>query len=311
MNVNEIFQKICEAPEDNELRLEYARLIEPSDPDHAELIRFQIGLAADRRLGTRLYGLEATERQLLEANSARWAHNIAKFSAHGQTTLIEFDRGFPAHIRMHPDLFVEYADFIFRLAPIRHIDFIKPYDEDGKLLTDDNGNLVPFPMDRLLACTQLSRLDSVGFSNVELKLGFPGDPGDVSKIAACPHLTRCQYLNFAFTTITEYDYLALAEGELTRKMLVVAPLWRGVGEDLVHDIEVGQGEYVRTDFSDEWKAVERRLGYIPWLHPSHNGVNRYDARWHFEQGKLPKYPPGSPQNPEWYDIPREWKRPSW
>jgi hypothetical protein len=88
-------------------------------------------------------------------------------------------------------------------------------------------------------------------------------------------------------------------------MLVVNPL--EVGEQRVQDLEIGMGEYTRTDFSDEWKAVESRLGYIPWLHPSHNGVNRFDARWHFEHGKLPKYPPGSPQQPEWYDIPREWK----
>jgi uncharacterized protein (TIGR02996 family) len=309
MNINEIFQKICETPENDELRLQYARLIEPSDPEHAELIRFQIEVAADRRQGSRYYGLETKERHLLEANRARWAHNIAKVSAHGQPEQIEFDRGFPAHIRMHPEMFVEYADVVFRLAPVQHIDFIKPYGEDGELLTDEDGNLVPFPLDRVLSCPQLSRLESVGFVNVKLELGFPDAPGDVAKIARCPHLTRCVYLNFAFTTVTEDDYLALAEGELTRKMLVVAP--SEVGERRVHDLEVGQGEYVRTDFSDQWKAVERRLGYIPWLHPSHNGVNRYDARWHLEHGKLPKYPPGSPPRPEWYEIPREWKRPSW
>jgi len=68
MNINEVFQKICENPENDDLRLEYARLIEPSDPDHAELIRFQIEVTADRRQGTRIYGLETTERHLLEKN---------------------------------------------------------------------------------------------------------------------------------------------------------------------------------------------------------------------------------------------------
>ncbi len=66
------------------------------------------------------------------------------------------------------------------------------------------------------------------------------------------------------------------------------------------------GEYVDIIFDEEWKAVEQRLGYIPWLHPSHNRVNRFDARWYLEHGKLPKYPPGSPQRPEWYAIPREY-----
>lgn len=309
MNINEAFQKICENPEDDELRLEYARLVEPSDPDHAELIRFQIEETTARRRGTRMYGLEAKERHLLEANHARWVHNVARFAAYGFPDRVEIDRGFPARIKMHPDLFVEYADLIFRLAPIRHIDFVQPYDENNEDIRDDNGDIAPYPMDRLLSCPQLSRLDSVGFVNVELKPSHRNQPGDVTKIAQCPHLTRCLYLNFAFTTITDRAFLELAEGELTGKMLVVAPL--EVGEQRVQDLEIGMGEYTRTDFSDEWKAVEQRLGYIPWLHPSHNGVNRFDARWHLEHGKLPKYPPGSPQQPDWYDIPREWKGRSW
>lgn len=307
MNIEQAFQAVCENPEDDEPRLDYARLIESSDPAHAKLIRIQVRYANERRQGTRLLGLEGDEDGLIRSHGTRWAHDLAKFASYGLPDRVRFDRGFPAHLDMHPDVFAEYADFLFRLAPIRHVDFVQPYDEDNERIRDEDGNLALYPMDRLLACPQLSRLDSVGFVNVELKLGFPDAPGDVAKIARCPHLTRCQYLNFAFTTITEADYLALAEGELTRKMLVVAHLEVGEQRVLYYD----DGEYVRTDFSDEWKAVERRLGYIPWLHPSHNGVNRFDARWHLEHGKLPRYPPGSPPQPEWYDIPREWKGRSW
>lgn len=309
MNIEHVFQAICNNPEDDDLRLEYAKLIESSDPAHAKLIRIQVKYANEHRCSSDYSALEEDEDGLIRRHGARWAHNIAKFSARDQLRSIEFDRGFPARIEMHPDIFAEYADLVFRLAPIRHIDFISPYDEDGKRLEDEHGKPIPFPIDRVLACPQLSRLDSVGFVNVELKPSYRDHPGDVTKIAQCPHLTRCLYLNFAFTTITDHAFLELAEGELTGKMLVVRPLY--VGERRVEDIEIGMGEYTRTDFSDEWKAVERRLGYVPWLHPSHNGVSRFDARWHLEHGKLPKYPPGSPQQPEWYDIPREWKRRSW
>jgi uncharacterized protein (TIGR02996 family) len=215
-----VFQAICEAPEDDDLRLEYAKLIESSDPAHAKLIRIQVKYASERRRGSRYYGLEANEGGLLRRQGARWAHNIAKFATHGQPTAIEFDRGFPSQFEMHPDVFAEYAVLVFRLAPIRHIGCCQPYGEDGKLLEDEHGKPIPFPIDRVLACPQLSRLDSVGFVNVKLKLGYPYESGDVAKIAQCPHLTRCLYLNFAFTTITDDDYLALAEGELTRKMLV-------------------------------------------------------------------------------------------
>ena len=310
MNIEQAFQAICDNPEDDEPRLEYAKLIESSDPDHAKFIRWQVRYADERRHGVEHGGGASDKDRLLPANGARWAHNIAKFAAHGDPRNIAFDRGFPLHLEMHPDVFVEYADLIFRLAPIRSIYFVQPYDEDGELLRGAGGEIAPYPMDRLLACPQLSRLDSVGFVHVELKPSYPDHPGDVTKIARCPHLSRCLSLNFRSTTITDHAFLELAEGELTRKVLAVRPLY--VGERRVDDIEVGMGEYTRTDFPDEWKAVERRLGYIPWLHPSHNDLlHGYDLRWHLEHGKLPRYPPGSPPKPEWYDVPREWKARSW
>ena len=309
MNINEAYREICENPEDDEIRLEYARLVEPSDPEHAELIRFQIEVTRDRRQGTRCYGLEAKEMRLLERSKDRWARDVAKFAPHGLTHAIEFERGFPEKMCMQPGVFAEYADLLFRLAPIRHIDFMSPLDEGGALVCDEAGTPVSFPMDGVIGCPQLSRLDSVGFSNVKLKLGYPGYLGDVAKLARCPHLSRCVHLNFAFTTISYHDFLELAEGKLTSKMLVVTPL--DVGEQRVDEFDERGDEYIGTLFSEEWRAVERRLGYIPWLHPSHNGKNRYDARWHMEQGKLPSYPPGSPPRDEWYDVPRIYSRPSW
>jgi uncharacterized protein (TIGR02996 family) len=309
MTIEELYQAVCEHPEDDDARLEYAGLIESSDPDHARLIRIQIKYASERRSGSRFYGSEMDEDWLIRQNRARWARDIAKFAPHGSTHTIEFDRGFPAKIDMQPGVFAEYADLIFRLAPIRHIDFVSPLNEDGELICDKAGNKAPFPMDIVLACPQLSRLDSIGFSNVELKIGHRNYPGDGAKIARCPHLTRCVHMNFAFTVIGMHDFHELAEGELTRKMLVVTPL--DVGEQRVNEFDDRGREYTGTVFSEEWRAIERRLGYIPWLHPSHNGKNRYDARWFFEQGKLPKYPPGSPPKDEWYDVPRIYERPTW
>lgn len=309
MNIEDVFRAICENPEDDEPRLEYAKLIEGSDPAHAKLIRIQIKYADERRGGSRRYGSEGDEEGLIRRHGARWARDIAKFTPHGQTELMEFDRGFPSQIEMQPGVFAEYADLIFRLAPIRHIDFVNPLDEDGKVIRNEEGNPARFPMDRVLVCPQLSRLDSIGFVNVKLKLGNPEDPGDVAKIARCPHLTRCVHLNFAFTTISDHDFLELAEGELTSKMLVVTPL--DVGEQHVNAFDERGDEYTGTVFSEEWRAVERRLGYIPWLHPSHNRTNRFDARWRLEHGERPRYPPGSPPRDEWYDVPRIYKSRTW
>ena len=305
MNIEQAFRAICENPEDDQPRLAYATLIEGSDPARAQFIRWQLDYAEGRRHGVIYGGGMADKYNLLPRHGARWVHDIAKYVANGDPSNVAFDRGFPIQVRMHPEIFVEYADLIFRLAPLRFIDFVQPYNEDFQPLRDDKDDLLPYPMERLLACPQLSRLDSIGFVHCELKLGFPGQPGDIAKVARCPHLTRCLALNLRSTHITDHDYIELAEGVLTGKMIEVFPL-RHAGEQRVQDIEIGMGEYIRTDFSEEWRGLERRLGYIPWLHPSHNNVHGYDRRWYLEHGKLPKYPPGSPQRPEWYAIPREY-----
>lgn len=179
MNIEQAFRVICENPEDDEPRLAYANLIESSDPDHARLIRWQVRYANERRHGVEHGGGEHDKDRLLPSNGPRWARNIAKFAAHGNPSAVAFDRGFPLHLEMHPDVFVEYADLIFRLAPIRSIDFVQPYDDDGMPLYGDDGQLAPYPMDRLLVCPQLSRLDAVGFVHTKLKFGYPGYPGDV------------------------------------------------------------------------------------------------------------------------------------
>ena len=56
-------------------------------------------------------------------------------------------------------------------------------------------------------------------------------------------------------------------------------------------------------FSERGKQLEREHGYIPWLHYSHCRSAREDVAYHVEQGDLPKYPAGSPPQPEWYEFP--------
>src|SRR6185436_1619492 len=51
MSIEQVFKAICENPEDDERRLEYADLIERSDPDHAKFIRWQVRYADERRHG--------------------------------------------------------------------------------------------------------------------------------------------------------------------------------------------------------------------------------------------------------------------
>jgi uncharacterized protein (TIGR02996 family) len=291
-DLTRVFEKICEHPDDDELRFEYATLIQPLDPDRAEFIRIQMQRAFSYRRGE-LWGDEAREAQLLAAHRREWVGPLSMYAAHGDPYNIRFERGVPTAIEVNPRIFVEQADQLFRLAPLQHVTFIDPLDEYGNLERDETGVLAPFPMAEVLACPQLARLDRIFF------LGKSVSSQSVQLLAQCPHLTRCLILDLRNAVLTEQDYLALAEGPLTRRLLRINPC--PYGERKVEEWDPAGGYVWRTVFDEKWREVERRLGYIPWLHPSHHKLN--DARWAVDHGLLPKYPVGSPPKAEWYDVP--------
>jgi uncharacterized protein (TIGR02996 family) len=299
-DLSQIFREICERPDDDDLRLEYASRVEPMDPDRAELIRIQMRRSSARRQGS-LWGEEAREAHLLRRHREAWSKPLSMFALRGDPDRVFFHRGFPHGIQIQPRLFVEQAEQIFRLAPLRTVAFTESFDEYGNLERDETGKLAPFPMAEVLACPQLARLDEIHFQPDNLT------SGDIQQLAKCPHLTRLLILDLRNALLDEADYLALAEGPLTRKLLDINRC--PYGERKVEEWDPAGGFFWKTVFDEKWREVERRLGYIPWLHPSHNSY--FDARWEVDHGQLPKYPVGSPPKDEWYDVPirrtpRDW-----
>lgn len=292
MSIDDVYRAICENPEDDALRLEYAELIEPSDPVHAACIRQQINEAQIARGTTSVRIRTDPELGVLQSDEDRWTHNLAKFARcwGGRHTQIIFHRGFPAFIEVDPFMFLEYAELLFRLAPLRHIRISDPWNEDGPH--------PELPVDEILACPQLARLDSFGFTQTQL-------PEDIfTKIAACPHLTRCQFLKFEWHAGNSFDFRALLDGELTRKMLRIHSGNVQFQGEHTQDFEEIDGDFTRTFFRESGKEAERRHGYIPWLHPSQNRVDWQNAVYFVERGIYPKFPAGSlPPKPEWYDVP--------
>ncbi|MBA3542732.1 MAG: hypothetical protein H0T79_24155 [Deltaproteobacteria bacterium] len=122
----------------------------------------------------------AVDHQPPGDNATRWARNLLQFVQRGSVHNIRFDRGFPSGIKVHPAVFCEYADLILRLGPIRHVDFCHPYDDDDRPVLDEGGRLARFPLEEVLACPQLARLDSIGFIHTNV-----GNGGG-ALIAACP-----------------------------------------------------------------------------------------------------------------------------
>jgi hypothetical protein len=199
---------------------------------------------------------------------------------------------------MHPDVFAEYGEHIFRLAPIRHVDFVHPYDEDQKQLLDDEGNRTEFPLDRVLACPALDRLETLGFVN----LTFPPNWAQ--------QMVECLYLSMHMTFHSQDDIVSLLESPQIRKLIQI--VGTHVGRPFSGHTQLGIGTQRSSSqggpetstfyYGELGKKLEEKYGYVPWLHESPN--ERHDLWWKVETGRLPKFPVGSlPPKDEWYVPP--------
>jgi len=168
--------------------------------------------------------------------------------------------------------------------PILSVSFIQP--EEG-----------PFPLDELAASPLLARLNGIA-----LKRGVVDDAA-VEKFAASPHLENCHTLDLSHNVLTIRAFEALARNPSTRKLLVVARDRNGRLDTQYHP----KAQLQATDRLDRWdcvisewgpmspegQALERKYGYIPWLHRE-NSCHQLDAHWFVQNGVLPVQPVGSP-----------------
>lgn len=280
----ELLAAIAEEPEDDEVRLEFARAIRPRDPEWADFVELQVGRARVRREKGLDYGDSLAEEGHIKFNGKRWAQAIAS-----DVGRIKFDRGFPASVSVEPRHFLEHGARIIRQAPIRHIRFSRP--KHGA-----------FPLDELLASPLLEHFDSVELS----MLGMNDE--DVARIAASPHLVRCLTLDLSGNDLGLPAFDALAASPWARGLLnlerspeagfraaVYFPgeLWQPTEADN----QWGAPVYDWTPLSPEGQALERKYGYVPWLHPSDNACHWFDARWYVDRGILPVKPAGTPVDP--------------
>jgi uncharacterized protein (TIGR02996 family) len=263
---------ILASPEDDAPRLAFAKAWAAYDAPLARFVELQVERAQRRRAGDEA-SPSSEEATLLRNNEARWAHTLAKYTRSWQ-----FDRGFISYVVIDPHLFLEQGAWLMRNAPIHHVGF-------------SNAAEGPFPLDELLASPLLAQLDSIDLPNLEL-----GD-SDIAQLAASPHLDRCLVLDLSHNPLTSKAFEALAAGAHTRALLQVH---RARGRN---DSSPSQ-QLAETEQQDSWgatqwdfaplgaagQALERRFGYLPWLHPGDNACDRFDARWLVSRGALPKRP---------------------
>lgn len=273
-------------PEIDAPRLEFAAARHAQEPDQERFIQLQVEEAQRRRArgsyaGDNFLGAPqdgALLRQL-QLRAAKWAPGptFAKY-----TKSYQYDRGFIAKIVIDPDMFLEYGEWLYANAPIRHVGFSRV--EQGT-----------FPMNELAASPLLRRLDSLDFTNCDVT------DESVTELAKSPNLERLTVLDLSHNArVGLPSFEALAANTSTRRLLCVLRSQRDrvrVPGDRYeatdeYDLE-GRSVYGWTAIGREGEALEQTHGYIPWLHPRENDCEPLDAAWYVTNGLRPARPPGS------------------
>jgi len=277
MTYEELLAAVIASPEDDAPRIAFARHVRSYDPDLARFIELQLASAAERRvkrLGRRTV-IGAEDRVLLERHVDTWARTIQKYAVR-----FEYDRGFVTKLVIEPNLFLEHGEWLYVNAPIRHVGFVKP--QEGA-----------FPIDELAASPLLARLDSLDFTNCGIA------DAEIAKLTRSRHLERLRYLDLSWLHLGGQAYEALAASPATRKALVVVRSGHNLGApfpgeryETVGDDRDGNPDMGWSRMSSEGAALEKKYGYLPWLHARENGCDAFDAAWYVARGLLPVRTPG-------------------
>jgi len=184
-----------------------------------------------------------------------------------------FARGFIEHVAVKAHRFLEIADELYSLAPIRHltITYVKGLNHD------DRGILRALARSPHLDRIRSIRLPARMFNNHFTRLNQLTDE-DLEILADSPHLASVAYLDLEDAdalTIRAFDALATSR-HLPRLSFVGADWYRyfrELGKFGKHARELVERRIER--FAAE---LEQRHGRLPWLHPiDHYGTPHPDV----------------------------------
>jgi hypothetical protein len=283
MNHNEYFGAVIEAPEDDELRLGYARAL-GNDP-WGRFVELQVSRIRDHRSNHRSGSSVAKgdEWRLHHELSRQMARQVLMYTPRFARDPVEFHRGFIVRMHVDPRTFLEHGEYLFRIAPLRGIDF---YGGQGS----EAGRA---HLTEVLASPLLQRLDYVGFDSWSLS------PAEVSEVLHSPNLTRCLSLNLGESDAGRAVEDAIRTSRVIKQILRFWGDYSGARSYSSSKGEPKFGEYVGDDVREyrptgvRGKERENALGYLPWIHPEHVQANDWDLRYFLEKGILPARPVGS------------------
>ncbi len=283
---DEILRDICADPASDELRLEFARAVQAKDPRWAAYIREEI--RAGREGATRGNWEDVERRVSQEARS--WDIMIPLKN-----------RGFVEHLIVDPFRFLARADEYLSKAPIRYLT-CRPHADDDAEKWKRTPPPVPSPIPEMMASPHLLRLRGLTFT--ESYAGYyRTTPEDLEHVLRSPYLENMRWLDLP------HGGRVGADDDAMWRRIYDLPQFRRMQRITIQGVpdireiwtsKIGDYEDVTRPLSPLAQELEERYGYIPSLHVREwewgrfwdAGLNAYD------QGKLARYPVGTPVTPE-------------
>jgi uncharacterized protein (TIGR02996 family) len=223
--MRDLLPAVLDQPDDDLLRLACAdRLEEDGDADRAHLIRFQVEKHRRPENDERAVELEARAEALLAEHErdwlGEWADRLVRWT---------FARGFLDSVTIEPDVFLRHGEELLGGHPVRLVRFVDP---DGQACGPD-------AVEELVASPAFARVRGVDASGSVP----PAGPAWCRALAAAPHLTRVEELDFSSGWRPDgvfHDTAALeALGQAThlaglRRLRLGAPMsWGAPGDEVV------------------------------------------------------------------------------
>ncbi len=285
MTYQDCMKAILANPEDDAPRSELARVVRDSDPDWARFIELEL----DRSKGQRetryqLGGNDPDHLLSKNGNRRRWSRDLDFYMGElGVHRVVKFHRGLPWLCSMNPYVFLEQGEYILnRIAPLRGIEFFRTRDES-------------FPAKELTECPLLARLDFVGFAPASSGSPTTLMPGDMEILASSENFSRLLGMDVRSNNMTLAAYEALATNPETRKCLSIDSSFRVASDGgPIGECSARFDIYPDRHFemSKEGRDLERKHGYLPWLH-NENVCDPADAKYWVDHKVLPAFVPGS------------------
>ncbi len=223
-------------PDADEPRDRLAELwIRAGDP-RGELISVQMKLARQQDNGPQL---RKRARKMIEKHGRQWSGGIADL-----VDKFYFRRGFVEHIKVEASVFLQIAETLYALAPIRHLTLTGAH-----AVAND-----------LFASPHLSRIVSIALEHCELT------DDDAILMAASPHLSRVRWLALGWNEIGRPGLDAIVSSEHLKQIQYLVLKFNRVEDPTLQPGGVNQqGVVLDLNIPPLNRALRDLHGDLPWL----------------------------------------------